>query len=69
MLEESKLLKSNISRKKSMALKSLKDNEEIRILEADEGNCMVVQDKISSLLDSGVYVPNWEEATETSYQA
>jgi hypothetical protein len=39
-----------------MALKSLKDNKEIRILQADKGNCMVVlknstfKEKLSSLL-------------------
>jgi hypothetical protein len=42
MLEESKPVTSNISRKEFMALKSLQDNKEIRILQTDKGNCMVV---------------------------
>jgi vacuolar-type H+-ATPase subunit C/Vma6 len=61
MLEKSKPFTSNITMKESMALKSLKDKTEIRILQADKGNCMVVlkestyREKISSLLESGVY--------------
>jgi hypothetical protein len=56
---KSKSLKSNITRKESMALKSLKDNKEIRILQADEGNCMVVlestyKERISSLPETGL---------------
>jgi hypothetical protein len=49
------------NKKESMALKSLKDNKEIRILQADKGNCTVMlnestyKEKISSLLESGVY--------------
>jgi hypothetical protein len=47
--------------KESVALKSLKNNKEIRILQADKGNCTVMLNestyaqKISSLLESGVY--------------
>jgi hypothetical protein len=43
--------------KESMALKSLNENKEIRILKGDKGNCMVVlnestyKEKISSLLE------------------
>jgi hypothetical protein len=44
-----------------MTLKSSKDDKEIRILQANKGNCMLVlnestyKEKISSLLESGVY--------------
>jgi hypothetical protein len=44
-----------------MALKSLKHNKEVRIPQADKGNCTVVfnesayNEKISCLLESGVY--------------
>jgi hypothetical protein len=44
-----------------MVLKSLKDNKEITSLQADKGNCTVVlnesaqKEKISSVLESGVY--------------
>jgi hypothetical protein len=61
MLEKSRPLTSNISRKESMALKTLKDFKEIRILQTDKGNCMlelnesIYREKISSQLVSGVY--------------
>jgi hypothetical protein len=61
MLEKSRPLTSDITRKESMALKSLKDNTEILIIHADKGNCTVVlnestyKEKISSLLESEVY--------------
>jgi hypothetical protein len=42
VLEKSKPLTSDITRKDSMAMKSLKDNKGIRILQGDIGNCMVV---------------------------
>jgi hypothetical protein len=48
-------------RRESMALKSLKNNKKIQILQADKGNCTVVlnestyKEKKSSLLESGVY--------------
>jgi hypothetical protein len=45
---KSKSLKSNITRKESMALKSLKDNKEIIILQADKGNCIVGEDTQST---------------------
>jgi hypothetical protein len=57
----SKPFTPNMTRRKSMALKSLKINKQIRILQADKGNCTVVlnestyKEKISSLLESGVY--------------
>jgi hypothetical protein len=49
-----------MTRKEFMALKSLKDNKQIRILQADKGNCTAVLNestykKISSLLESEVY--------------
>jgi hypothetical protein len=61
MLEKSRTLTSNMTRKKPIVLKSLKDYMEIRILQAHKGNCMVVlneftyNEKIFSLLESGVY--------------
>jgi hypothetical protein len=60
MLDKSRPLASNVTKKKFMALKSLIGNNEIRILQADKGNCSVVlnestyREKISSLLESGV---------------
>jgi hypothetical protein len=42
LLDKSKPLTSNIARKESLALKSLKHNKEIRILQADKGNSTVV---------------------------
>jgi hypothetical protein len=61
MLEKSRPLTSNMTRKESMPLKPLKDNKQIRILRADKGNCKVVliestyTERTSSLLESGVY--------------
>jgi hypothetical protein len=61
MLEKSRPNTSNITRKESTALKSLKNNKQIRSLQADNGNCTVVlnesdyKEKISSLLESRVY--------------
>jgi hypothetical protein len=49
------------NKKESVALKSVKDNKEIRILQADKGNYTVVlnestcKEKMSILLESGVY--------------
>jgi hypothetical protein len=51
----------NITRKESMAMKFVKDNKEIRFLQADIGDCTVVlneftyKEKMFSLLKSGVY--------------
>jgi hypothetical protein len=39
ILGKSKPLTYNITRKEYMALKSVKDNNEIRILQAGKGNC------------------------------
>jgi hypothetical protein len=60
MLEKSKPLTFNTTRKESVALKSLKGNKEIRIVQAERENCTVGLDestckKISSLLESGSY--------------
>jgi hypothetical protein len=61
MLEKSRPLASKITRKECMAFKSMKDNKDIRILQAEKGNCTVLsnestyKEKISSLLESGVY--------------
>jgi hypothetical protein len=61
MLEKSRPITSNMTMKESTELKSLKNDMQIRILLADKGNCTVVlnestyKEKISSLLESGVY--------------
>jgi hypothetical protein len=61
MLEKSRPFTSNVMRRESTALKSLKNNKQVQILQADKGNCIVVliespyKEKISSLLESGVY--------------
>jgi hypothetical protein len=53
------------------ALKSLKVNKDIRIFQADKGNCTAVLDeseyrnKINHLLDSGVYQPLSKDPTKT----
>jgi hypothetical protein len=60
MLGKSKSLTSNITRRKHMALKSLKDGKEI-IVQAERGSCTGVlnesscREKISGLIDSAVY--------------
>jgi hypothetical protein len=43
--EKSRPLTSDITRKECMALKSLKDNKKISILQKDKGNCTVVLNK------------------------
>jgi hypothetical protein len=51
----------NMTKRESTALKSLRNNKQIRILQVGKGNCMVAlnestyKEKISSLLESGVY--------------
>jgi hypothetical protein len=61
MLEKSRPPTSNMMKRESTALKSLRNNKQIQILQADNGNCTVVlnesayKEKISSLLESGVY--------------
>ena len=60
-LEKANPFSSNMTRRESMALKSLKNNRHVRILQADKGNCTVVlnestyKEKIASLLDASVY--------------
>jgi hypothetical protein len=55
--------------KELKAVKSLRLNKDIRILQADKGNCTVVfdestyKDKSSTLLESGVYKPLPKDAT------
>jgi CO dehydrogenase/acetyl-CoA synthase beta subunit len=50
-----------MAKREFTALKSLKNNKEIRILQADKGNCTVVlnesayKEKISNLLEPEVY--------------
>jgi hypothetical protein len=57
MLEKSRPPTSNMMKRESMALKSLRNNKQTWILQADKGNCMVVlnesnyKEKISSLLE------------------
>jgi hypothetical protein len=52
-----------MNKKELKALKSLRLNKEIRIFQADEGNCTVVldesqyKDKLNTLPESGVYEP------------
>jgi hypothetical protein len=59
-LEKAKRVTSSMSRMESTDLKSLKLNKEIRIMQADTENCVVVLNdstykKIFSLLESGIY--------------
>jgi hypothetical protein len=63
MLEKSKSSKRNVTKTELRAVKSLSLNKDIRILQADKGNCTVVLDeskykeKLNTLLESGVYEP------------
>jgi hypothetical protein len=63
MLEKSKSSRPNTTTKELKAVKSLRLNKDIRILEADKGNCTVVFDEIkykaksNILLESEVYEP------------
>jgi hypothetical protein len=51
---------SNSIQRRIYGVRSIKDNKEIKILQADKGNCMVVlnestyKEKMASLLESGV---------------
>jgi hypothetical protein len=45
MLEKSKPASPNMTKQEFRALKSLKLNKDIRILQADKGNCTVVLDE------------------------
>jgi hypothetical protein len=61
MLEKARPMTSNMTNTEFKALKSLKHNKEIKILQADKGNCTVIldkfiyEDKLSTLLNSGIY--------------
>jgi hypothetical protein len=63
MLEKTKTPRNNISKQELSALTSLKQNKDIRIIQADKGNCTVMlneadyQNKLNTLLQSGVYEP------------
>jgi hypothetical protein len=60
----------NLSKQEFIALKSLKHNKDIRIFQADKGNCTVVLDdseyrnKLNLVLDSGVYEPLSKDPTK-----
>jgi hypothetical protein len=55
MLEKSRHLTSEMTRKESTALKSLRNNTQIRIIQADKGNCMVVLNESTYKENQGVY--------------
>jgi hypothetical protein len=61
MLEKSRPVTPNMTKRESTALKFLKNNKKIQILQADKGNCTVVlnestyNEKIFSLLEPEVY--------------
>jgi hypothetical protein len=63
MLKKCKSSRPNMTTKELRAVKSLRLNKNIRILQADKGNCTVVmdeseyKDKLNTLLESGVYEP------------
>jgi hypothetical protein len=63
MLQKSKSSTPNMNKKEMKAVKLLRLNQDIRILPAERGNCTVVldqskyNDKINTLLESGVYEP------------
>jgi hypothetical protein len=63
MLEKSKSYMPDMTKMELKAMKYLRLSEDIRILQADKGNCMVVldeskyKDKLNTLLESGVYEP------------
>jgi hypothetical protein len=62
MLEKSKSPMPNMTKMELKAMKSLRLNKDIRILQEDKGNCMVVldeskyKDKLNTLVEYGVYV-------------
>jgi hypothetical protein len=63
MLEMSKSSMPNMTKEELKIVKLLRLNKDIRILQADKGNCMVEFDeskyknKLNILLESGVYEP------------
>jgi hypothetical protein len=69
MLKKSKSYIPNVNRNELKSLKFLRSKRDIRILQAEEGNCTVVLDKskykyrLSTLLQSGVYKPSPKDLT------
>jgi hypothetical protein len=69
MLEKTGPPRSNISRHEMAAIKSLEQDKDIRIIQADKGNCTVVineidyQYKLNVLLQSGAYEPIAKDPT------
>jgi hypothetical protein len=69
MLKKSKSSRPNMSKKELKAVRSLRLNKDIRITEADKGNCTVVldepeyKDKLNTLVESKVY----ESSAQRSY--
>jgi hypothetical protein len=62
MLEKCKSSRPNMAMKGLKAVRSLRPNKDIRILQADKGSYTVVLDeskykKLNTLLESGVYEP------------
>jgi hypothetical protein len=59
MLEKTKPLPINITKQELSAIKTLRKNKEIRILQADKGSVVLDESdykkKLDSLLQSGVY--------------
>jgi hypothetical protein len=73
MLEKSRPITSNMTKRESTALKFLKNNKKIRIIQADKANCTVVlnestcKEKISSLLEPEVYETLSKENSATPH--
>ena len=69
MLEKTRSPRNNINIQEMAAIKSLKRDKDIRIIQADKGNCTVVlnevdyQSKLNTLLQSGVYEPIEKDPT------
>jgi hypothetical protein len=63
MIEKSKFSRPSMTTKELKTVKSLRLDKDIRILQADKGNCTLVldeskyKDKPNTLLDSGIYQP------------
>jgi hypothetical protein len=61
----------NLTKQEFIALKPLKHNKDIRILQEDKGNCTLVlddpeyRDKLNLLPDSGLYEPLSKDPTKT----
>jgi hypothetical protein len=69
MLEKSKSSRPNMTTKELEAIRSLRLNKDIRILQADQGNFTVIFDetrykeRLNTLLESGVYEPLSKDPT------